>query len=396
VVDQKKRNAIGFFLLGIMYILIQGWPAYQKVSQAKHGRDYSSFYYAQKISWEGKSPYQSKNLTQQARREKTRKRVHPYFYPPPAIFLFLWNQPFSLYTSYMIFFVINQFLVVGLYLLLKRWLNISWLLLGILFIFCTPISDSIMMGQVNVIILFLILWSLQKNKGAILSAAAMIKMSPALLLLPQIIWKKWRFVGWCISFALIFSIISLPIIDFEIQKSFYLDVLPQFSSGKYSGLKVPFHLKSNHSLPELCAQFFPAEKGAIISPQAKTIATCINGIGILGLSILAWKKGEEKNILGAFVVLMVLFPMYTYEHHLVFLIFPAAVLLKHCINRSYGFQLLSFLTLFFLFWPLSWWRLAQKTFPSLQWWFQESKCLSALLLMFLLCYVSLYSKAKAR
>ena len=384
------------FFVGMMYFFIQGIPSYNRVISAKHARDYSSFYYAQKVAVEGKSPYHTPYLTQKAKEEKTRRRVHPFFYPPPAILIFLWNYPLSLYSSYIIFFVINHILVVWIYVLLKKWLEISWLRLGLLFVVCTPIADSIMMGQVNWIVLLLLLLSFQKKRGAILSAAAMIKMSPAILLLPQIIWKKWTFVGWCICFAIIFSIISLPILSFEIQKSFYFDVLPQFSSGKYSGLNVPFHLKSNHSLPELCAQFFPAAEGEIISSTAKNVAMLINMSGVLGLSALAWKKGEDLCILGAFVVLMVLFPMYTYEHHLIFLLFPAAVLLRNWNEQDRWFRILSMVTIFFLFWPLSWWKEMQRVLPSMRWWFQESKCMSALLLMGLLCYSSLYSKDKAR
>ena len=130
--------------------------------------------------------------------------------------------------------------------------------------------------------------------------------------------------------------------------------------------------------------------------MAKNIAACINSLGVLGLSVLAWKKGEDIYVLGAFVVLMVLFPMYTYEHHLVFLLFPCAILLQDWDDKSRGMQGISIFTCFFLFWPLSWWKEMQRIVPSMQWWFQESKCLAALLLMVLLCYSSLYSKDSAR
>ena len=149
----------------------------------------------------------------------------------------------------------------------------------------------------------------------------MIKMSPALILWPQIIWRKWQFVGWTIAFAIIFSIIFLPFMGFEEQKSFYTDVLPQFSSGQYSGLKVPIHLSSNHSIPEFCAQWFPAEKGTRISVAAQKFSSFVTIMLLSCLSWLAWKTKSEIKILGAFVVLMVLVPIYTYEHHLVFLLF---------------------------------------------------------------------------
>ena len=286
-------------------------------------------------------------------------------------------------------------IVVGVFILIRNWLKIASIPLAILFTLCTPISDCIMMGQINLVILFLIVWGIQKQRGGFLAAAAMIKMSPALILWPQIIWRKWKFVGYTIAFAVIFSMIFLPFMGFEQQKSFYTDVLPQFSSGQYSGLKVPIHLSSNHSIPEFCAQWFPPEKGTRISTEAQRFSSLVN-IGLLCLlSWCAWKTKSEKKILGAFIVLMVLVPIYTYEHHLVFLLLPGAILLSIQKEHTRFFSVWSYGTLFFLFWPLIWWREAQNLFPVGKWMIQESKMFAALLLMGLLCYSALISKERA-
>lgn len=246
-----------------------------------------------------------------------------------------------------------------------------------------------MMGQVNIIVLLIMVWGLYKKQGGILGAAAMIKMSPALLLVPHIIWKKWRFVGYAIAFAIISSLLTLPIMNIFDQISFYTIVLPQFSSGQYSGLTVPIHITSNHSIPELCGQLFPSKNTKELSDTARICAPLIN-LGIMSiLSWLAWKKPNSKHVLGAFIVLMVLTPIYTYEHHLVFLLVPAAILLHSCTRRSWFFYICAYTTIFFLFWPLSWWREAQTLFPQVAWGIQESKTFSALILMVLLCYCTL-------
>ena len=376
----------------VLYMVLQVYPSWINVSSSKSGRDFASFYYAQKVSWKGESPYESKRLSKLSRKEKTRNSVHPFFYPPPSLLLFGWVQFFSLPTAYLISFFINHLAVVGLYFILRNWLKIASIPLALLFALCTPIGDCITMGQINVVILLLISWGLQKQRGSFLAGAAMVKMSPALLLWPSIIWRKWHFVGTTIAFALIFSIFFLPIMGFEEQKSFYTDVLPQFSSGQYSGLKVPIHLSSNHSIPEFCAQWFPAEKGRRISIEAQRAASVVNGVLFLMLSLISLKTKKEQRMLGAFVVLMVLVPIYTYEHHLVFLLLPAAILLKIQREHNRIFTALSYGVLFFLFWPLSWWREAQSMFPYGKWLIQESKMFSALLLMGLLCYSTLYSK----
>ena len=378
-----------------LYFFVQVYPSWQKVSSSKSGRDFASFYYAQKVSWNRGNPYDARQLSRLSKKDKTRNAVHPFFYPPPSLLIFSWVQPFSLYTAYMISFFINHMVVAGLFVLFRNWLKIPLIPLALLFALCTPIGDCITMGQINLVILFLIVCGIQKQRGSFLAGAAMIKMSPALILWPQIIWRKWQFVGWTIAFAIIFSIIFLPFMGFEDQKSFYTDVLPQFSSGQYSGLKVPIHLSSNHSIPEFCAQWFPAEKGMRISVEAQRFSSFVT-IGLLGcLSLLAWKTKSEIKILGAFVVLMVLVPIYTYEHHLVFLLLPSAILLGIQKEHTRFFSICSYTTLFFLFWPLMWWKEAQKLFPAAKWVIQESKMFAALIVMGLLCYSAFISRERA-
>lgn len=392
---EYRSKRIILCILLVLYIVIQVYPSWVKVSSSKSGRDFSSFYYAQKVSWEGGNPYDARQLSQQAKKDKTRKNVHPFFYPPPSLLLFFWTQSFSLHTAYLISFFVNHAIVAGLFVLFRNWLKIASIPLALLFALCTPIADCIMMGQINLVILFMIVWGVQKQRGSFLAGAAMIKMSPALLLWPQIIWRKWKFVAYTIAFAIIFSVIFLPFMGFEQQKSFYTDVLPQFSSGQYSGLRVPIHLPSNHSIPEFCAQWFPPERGTRISAEAQRFSSVVT-IGLLSLlSWLAWKTKSEKKILGAFIVLMVLIPIYTYEHHLVFLILPSAILLRIQKEHTHLFSICSYGTLFFLFWPLLWWKEAQKVFPAGKWMIQESKMFAALILMGLLCYSALTSKERA-
>lgn len=392
---RSKSKQVKLVLLLLLYVLVQVYPSWEKVHSSKSGRDFASFYYAQKVSWSGGNPYDARQLSRRSKKEKTRNAVHPFFYPPPSLLIFSWVQPFSLHTAYMISFFINHMVVAGLFVLFRNWLQISLIPLALLFALCTPIGDCITMGQINLVILFLIVLGVQKQRGSFLAGAAMIKMSPALILWPQIIWRKSQFVGWTIAFAIIFSIIFLPFMGFEEQKSFYTDVLPQFSSGQYSGLKVPIHLSSNHSIPEFCAQWFPAEKGTRISVAAQRFSSFVT-IGLLScLSWLAWKKTSEIKVLGAFVVLMVLVPIYTYEHHLVFLLFPSAILLSIQKEHARFFSFCSYTTLFFLFWPLIWWKETQKLFPTAKWLIQESKMFAALVLMGLLCYSAFISRERA-
>ena len=371
-------------LILLLYVWLQAWPAYQEVSTATHGADYASFHYASPVAAEGGDPYDASALSKMAYEDGTRPSVFPYFYPPPALLAFLWCRPLDLQTGALVWFFLNQLALLASFLLLQRWLGASWIQLALLFALCTPIGDCTMMGQVNVMVLMLIAWALQTRNGAPLAAAAMIKMSPALLLWPMALWRHWRFVGMSVVVAVGLSLLALPILGLGQQLDFYLTVLPQFSSGDYSGLTVPVNLIANHSLPELFAQAFPPVGDEPISSQARTAAAATNGALFLLLSFVAWRRRESQAIVGAFVVLMVLVPIYTFEHHLVFLLLPSAIVLRESRGRERWYLALVYSTLFFLFWPLTWWWKAQVELAELQWWIQESKCFSAILLMFLL------------
>ena len=124
-------------LLGIFfYILVlqSGWTA---INKGQHGRDFATYYYANKISQKGENPYHTLNLSKQSKQEKTRKSVHPFFYPPPSLLFFSWTSIFSLFTSYQIFFILSQ-LCFGIILWLSRknvgailgYFNLPWGNLG--------------------------------------------------------------------------------------------------------------------------------------------------------------------------------------------------------------------------------------------------------------------------
>ena len=382
--------------LSLLYLFFHAWPSYQKVSSAKHARDYATFHYAVKAVEAGKYPYTTSELSRLARKEGTRPKVHPFFYPPPALLIFGWSVPLSLGKGYLGFFIINQLGVIGLFWLFYRYLKIEVLLLGGIFLGFAPLADCIVMGQVNIIVLLLIASALLKKRGELLSAAAMIKMSPAILLVPFGIWKKWHFIFTTIAFSIIFSIISIPIMGISDQITFYREILPQFSSGSYSGLSIPINLPSNHSIPDLWNQLWPEEnqKRLSIFAQRASFFTTISLLGLL--SYFSWRaKGKEKQrfVLGAFISLMVLTPVYTYEHHLVFMLLPVVLVAQKWHEIGLMGRICMCVSYFFLAWPLGWLREVQALFPQLHWWLQESKFISCLAFAALCIYCS-FERAK--
>ncbi|MEC7987239.1 MAG: glycosyltransferase family 87 protein [Myxococcota bacterium] len=360
----------------------------------KHGRDYATFHYAVKALKFGQYPYKTEELSKLARKEGTRRNVHPFFYPPPSLLAFGWSLPLTLQQGYLALFVLNHLCVFGLFWLFMRNLSLEPLLLGVLFVGFSPLLDCIVMGQVNIGILLLISVAIFQRRGSFLSAAAMIKMSPAILLIPFGIWKKWTFVLTAISFSIIFSIFSLPIMVVEEQITFYREVLPQFSSGSYSGLRVPINLPSNHSIPDIWNQLWPGENQRKLSSNAQQYSFLTTFFLLGVLSYFSWKGKRQESkmyMLGAFISLMVLTPVYTYEHHLVFMLLPIVLVAQRWKSFPFFGRAILLVGYFFIAWPLSWLRDAQEFFPQLHWIIQESKFLSSVLIGMLCIYCSLES-----
>ena len=129
------------------------------------------------------------------------------------------------------------------------------------------------MGQVNFLVLPFLLWALWKGSGWILSVAAMIKMSPAILLVPYGVWKDKKMVGTAVLGAIGLSLLGLIVVDFDDQWYFFFEVLPQFSSGKYLDLSVGINLDGNHSIPDIFNRLYPHPDpdlaNRVLSPTAK-------------------------------------------------------------------------------------------------------------------------------
>ena len=154
---------------------------YQATVNSRSGRDYASYHYAVKAAYNNDSPYSVEELNILAREEGTRKEVHPFFYPPPAILSVVWLQPFSLKQGSIAFFWFNQFCLLGTLLILYRWRRVAWSTLFATSLLLWPVIDTMKMGQINLFVGLMIVLSLQYRSGLALATAAMTKMSPALI-----------------------------------------------------------------------------------------------------------------------------------------------------------------------------------------------------------------------
>ncbi|MEY3213139.1 MAG: hypothetical protein RIT28_3620, partial [Pseudomonadota bacterium] len=265
--------------------------------------------------------------------EGTRKTVHPYFYPPPFLLTMLWVLPLKLNAAYRLWFWADSAFFVGAVVAALRLIGPSpaaiWALAGLLVAF-TPLRNNHLMGQANLPVLALMTAGLAAAEGprrrellggALVGVAAMMKMSPGLLVAWWLARGRWRAATAACVAAVLLTLLTLPLLGPALQLHFYRDVLPGFGSGDYHGLKVPLTLFGNHSLPNLWAQVFPAKDGL---SSAARLASSVTNLGLVAAGFAALRAPKDglavANAVGALSCLMVIVPAYAYEHHLTFLI----------------------------------------------------------------------------
>jgi hypothetical protein len=321
------------------------WPEVAGQAGAR-GRDFASYYYAAAVASEGGDPYDKAALGEAARADRTRATVHPFFYPPPFLFLVAWAPGLPLHEAAAVWFWIDEAaLVVAALALMALSLPLGTatpLAIAALVAAMTAVPNNHVMGQANLPPLAAAALGLVAARrgqdtvaGLLVGAACMWKMSPALLVGWWALHRRWRAVGGAVVAAVVGTVAVLPWVGPAEQVRFYTVVLPGFASGDYNGLTVPIGLFGNHSLPNLADQLLPSD-GSGLGRGARVLSAVV-GIGVLAVTARAVRDRpsdarQEGAQLGAICAAMLLLPVYTYEHHLVWAI-PSAGALVAGVDR---------------------------------------------------------------
>lgn len=318
--------------------LAGGW---QQVTSSRHGRDFASYFYAVRAAWNGTNPYRADTLSKLAVQDETRSLVHPFLYPPPALLAMSWTLPLSLEQAYRAWYWLSSLFVLAALLALWRWHSsaATGASIALLLASFTPLIDSQVMGQLNAPVLALLCWGAlltargrANTGGALVGAACILKPIPALIVLWWLVSGERRAAISACATAAVLSLLTLPLLSVTEQAVFYLRVLPGFADGGYSGLSVPVLNRANHSIANLWAQLWPGER--VLSPAAQ-IATSLSSLVVVLASVLLLKRRASQPVaadrdaraevaalrsFGALCALMLLIPVFTFEHHLVFLL----------------------------------------------------------------------------
>lgn len=338
-------------------VLRLGIPLLNTVLTDTSGRDFASYYYGLKVTLAGQNPYDTHLLDAMASQEGTRTEVFPFFYPPPFLLLCLPFAALTLHQAFVTWYVFNCLTLLGVLWAIHRMLapavagrpeaEVLPPLLALLAATFTPVLETLWIGQINLFVVLLLVLGLDRvlrgrdlSGGALLGAAAMIKMSPGLLLLWLLLKGRWKAVLAAAVCGVVLSVLALPVVGPSYQLYFYRTVLPGFS-GSYHGLPVAIEAVGNHSVPSFFNRFFPGPDPLTLSIEAKLLSW-VSQVGILVMLGRLFRGAWEGtgDVLGRaleasiIMALMVWFPVHAYEHHLVFLLLPlAALALAVCDGR---------------------------------------------------------------
>ena len=388
-----QQSRILTLAFALAYGALVAWPSWTHVGEESNGQDFASYHYAVKVARLGGDPYETDALNQMMRDEGQRKeKINPYFYPPPFLLSMVWDKGYRLTTATHLYYGLNHLLLFGVLAVLRRWFAPPLAVLAGVVLTLGALPDDLRMGQANLAVLLLAVVGLWRSNGLALAGAAMSKMSPAIYLALWAARRQWRPVLVAIGSAVALSVAALPLVGLDAQWRFYSEVLPRFAGGPYHDLSVPLTLPANHSIPDLFNQAFPGADNYSLSTTARILSGLTNLGLLLGLSALARRRGDALSdacLAGAFTVLMTVAPVFTYEHHLVFMLLPGVALGTALVRgRLPAIAIMPALLAWMLMaHPLSWNPAMQRVTPRLSWLIQECKFIG-LIGLGLLCAIA--------
>lgn len=330
---------------GAWHFLVELAPAWETLSARPHfGRDFASYFYAVHAAADGEDPYSRAALAAEAAEQGQRRGVHPFLYPPPFLLLMTWALPLDLPAAYSLWFWLDELWALLAFAALWLW----WRPLGpavgvtlaVLVAANTSIANNHLMGQANfpgLALTLLALWQDDRARntrdrvvaGALMGAACMLKMSPALFVLWWLLRRNVVGALAAVGTAVALSVAALALTGPEVQLGFYTRVLPSFGSGDYNGLTVPIGMFGNHSIPNVWHQLLPGDSPRVLSPAAQRLSL-LSTLALLGVQAWLFRR-PARDLLqrgaqaSAIAITLLIVPVYAYEHHCVWA-FPAAVL----------------------------------------------------------------------
>jgi hypothetical protein len=380
----KRALVCLFIFFYVPYLYQQG---YQRAAQQPG--DFPTLYWGAKMVFEeGRSPYVDGAFDEVARREQ--RRIFPYLYPPPSLLAF---YPFSTVTydaaKVWLLVVSHVCFLLILYLFFRcirpfeptasgRWLAAALMIVYVLNYY--PVADNFAWGQINLIVLALVLlaWLALKRGGHALSVAlplslaVLLKTYPVLLLPLLVLRRRYAAAAWTLALVALYGLVSWWILPRGLWGDWLANVAP---TGGY-GLR-PFNLPFipvepwNHSIngfmlfvQDRCPEVFGVPTHLMTKPLTYLLAAAV-GAATVGLTLLSARKGQGERTLDAdvslFLLMTFLVAPLSWEHHLVYAL-PAALFAIHLLLKGPTRPLTALAALAALF-VIAWELPRDETFP---------------------------------
>jgi len=282
--------------------------------------------------------------------------VYPYIYWPFLAQLF---TPFSV-RSIEDFFVVIQilnilFIFLGLYLvyrllgLRESKTNFPIMFLFILLIANVPLLSAIEYGQINLLVLDLILLSLvllKKNRvylsSLFLCGAVLIKIYPILFLFVFLFQKRYKYLMWTALNGLGIFLLSIALFGKTVWVEFVKSGLKIFSGTAQSPFTLHYiaHI-NNNTLKSFFLQLVPSPSAALKFALSWLTPVLLVGF-LLYLFLAKTSLAKDDFNFGTSVVLMasLFISPITWSHHFVIMLFPLAYVMSRIAReKRYGYLL---------------------------------------------------------
>lgn len=333
VTDRRALLALVLAAAGLWHVLALLVPERPPAPAGSVGRDYATYHYAAKVALAGGDPYDTASLDAAAAAEGVRRNaVHPWIYPPAAVFAFVWAPAVDLETGLAIWRVLSELALLGtIAVLALGWSELDptevLATLAVSLALLSGVAYGHHLGQANNAVLFLAMSGVvlvrrsQWAGGVLVGLAVMGKLAPLVFVGLFLVEGRFRAVAAALATGLVASVASLLVVGPAGQASFWGRVVPGLGSGDYNGLTIRIGMFGNHSVPGVLDQLAPG--GDTLSTPARigSFAVLV-ALGGAMAALFFWRSTDpvvRAARVGAASAAMLLVPVYTFDHHLVWL-----------------------------------------------------------------------------
>jgi len=355
ILKEKNKRWIPYLIIFLVIYLpfleVNGWDLINKQAW-----DFPSFYYAAEVLFElGLSPYTQESwLIAETLYDGT---LFAFLYMPPAIPIFRLLNAFNFETAKLLLLSINHLMIFGfIWLLFRKLLNHSYLdvafIFGVVYIFgFSPLMATLRLGQVNIIVinLLLLVWlGLKRGRhpasvGIPLAFATILKLNPAIFFVYLLLKKRYKEIAWGLGILLLLLVFSFVILPQNVWGDWITNVLSPGFGEVIRGLNPAS--TSNQGINGFTARTFlgldkriePIVDSPVVGRTLAYMLSLVVGLPIIFLTYKSGKLGKGEDAwdqeFSLFLILMFLVSPLAWDHHLVFLIAPILIAVSNLINK---------------------------------------------------------------